>query len=200
VARASQIHVRRTWNGYSSLNRWFVGKAQSDNCQLSLLVACHPDSLDGFFLALAFGERHAGRVVLESPQRELEKPIGVRFAHPFVGVFEPFIAIGLRLFDEPANLIPAPYMESVRFAVLAGVIRATEIVDFYDIGQGLARPSAWGAAADASTIDGIAESFFQDCLVGLAFDRFGPGGKRVEIEQEFAVMDDTTARDVGSIS
>ena len=122
-------------------------------------------------------DSHAGRVVLESPQRELEKPIGVRFTHPFVGVFEPFIAIGLWLFDEPANLIPSPDMEPVRFAILAGVIRSTEIVDFDDIGQGLARPSAWGATANASTIDAVAESSFQNRLVGLAFDGFGPGGE-----------------------
>ena len=68
-------------------------------------------------------------------------------------------------------------MEPVRFAVLAGMIRATEIVDFDDIGQGIARPSAWAAATDASTVDTVAESFFQDRLVGLAFDRFGPGGE-----------------------
>ncbi len=147
-----------------------------------LPIACRPDGLDGFFLSLAFRGRHAGRVLFESPQGELEEAIGVRFAHPLIGVLEPFIAIGLRLFDEPVDFIPAPDMVPVRFAVLAGVIGTAEIVDLDDIGQGLARPSAWRAAADASTIDGIAESFFQDRLVGLAFDRLGPGGKRVEIE------------------
>jgi len=146
--------------------------------QLSILhPSCRPDGLDGFFLPLAFGGRHAGCVVFESPQWELEKSIRVGFAHPLIGVYKPFIAIRLRLFDEPANFIPAPDMEPVRFAVLARVIRAIEIVYFDDIGQGIARPSAWTAATDASTVDTVAESFFQDRLVGLAFDRFGPGGE-----------------------
>ena len=69
--------------------RWGRGlylKPISVSYQL-FLIACRPNGLDGFFLSLAFGGRHAGRVMFESPQWELEKSIRVGFAHPLIGVF-----------------------------------------------------------------------------------------------------------------
>ena len=91
--------------------------------------------------------------MFEAAQGELEKSVGVGFTHPLISVVEPFIAIRFGLLAKPTDFIPAPDMDAIRGEVLAGVIRTAKVVEFDDVGQGLAGLSTGRAPSRAATVD-----------------------------------------------
>ena len=117
----------------------------------------------------------------DAATRHLQVAVGVGLLHPFPGVAEPVVAIGLGLEGEPGDLVPPP--NERRLARLSRVA-PPEVIELDQVRQVLARPAARGDTASTLQKDGVRISDLEHPLIRMIRNLDDPQGKRVEVEEE----------------
>ena len=98
----------------------------------------------------------------------MEVAVWVGFSDPVPGVFKPLVSVVFALVGEPADFVVAP--DEVHSDVLSWFAGGAEVVEFDDIWEGFAGPTAGGDSAGASVEDAVEVADFEDAVLGVVVD------------------------------